>query len=248
MSTTRRTWEALDLGPWWTVRASASETTARSDFDAQPETTARPAATVEPLCAPISVRPEWSALEEAALGCRRCGLCETRNKVVFGTGSREARWLIIGEAPGEQEDLQGEPFVGPAGRLLDQMLRAIALDRAQDVYITNVLKCRPPRNRDPASEEVAQCRPHLIAQMERLSPHIILTLGRFAATAVLGVDQPLGRLRGQVHLLEQGGLRIPVVATFHPAYLLRSPLEKARAWSDLRLARRTLAATAPTAG
>ena len=236
MDATRRAWEALELGPWWTSRAPSP------DSPPQSEPTANPAPIDEPVHTPIALGPNWSALEEAALGCRRCGLCETRNTVVFGTGAREARWLIIGEAPGEQEDLQGEPFVGPAGRLLDQMLRAMGLDRAQDVYITNVLKCRPPRNRDPSPDEVAQCRPHLVAQMERLAPRIILTLGRFAATAVLGVDQPLGRLRGQVHTLEQRDQRIPVIATFHPAYLLRSPLEKARAWSDLRLAHRTLAA------
>jgi DNA polymerase len=187
--------------------------------------------------APIAdVRPaldlDWEALEGAVAGCRACGLCETRHNTVFGVGPQRADWMVIGEAPGENEDLQGEPFVGQAGQLLDNMLRAIGLDRRSNVYIANVLKCRPPGNRNPEPQEVAQCEPFLRRQVELVQPRIILAMGRFAVQSLLQSQEPVGKLRGRVHSY-QG---VPLVVTYHPAYLLRNLADKAKAWSDLCLA------------
>lgn len=154
---------------------------------------------------------------------------------MFGVGDCAADWLIVGEAPGAEEDLTGEPFVGRAGRLLDQMLLAVGLDRSR-VYIANVLKCRPPGNRDPQAGEIAECIGYLHRQIALLQPRIILVVGRVAAQALLAQEQPLGRMRGQAWTLPGG--RTPVVVTYHPAYLLRKPSEKAKAWQDLLLARR----------
>jgi uracil-DNA glycosylase len=183
---------------------------------------------------------DWAALRQAVADCRACSLCRSRRQTVFGVGHLQARWLVVGEAPGEQEDLQGEPFVGAAGQLLDRMLAALGLTRAADgpqppeqrVYIANTLKCRPPRNRNPAAEELAQCEPFLVRQIELLQPRLILAMGRFAVQALLRTDEPIGRLRGRVHRY-QG---VPLVVSYHPAYLLRNPPDKARAWEDLCLA------------
>ena len=183
---------------------------------------------------------DWPALREAVAGCRACGLCESRSQTVFGTGHPQAHWMVVGEAPGEQEDAQGEPFVGASGRLLDRMLAALQLTRAIDgdmpaaqrVYIANTLKCRPPRNRNPTAEESAQCEPFLVRQIELLKPRIILAMGKFAVQSLLRSDEPIGRLRGRVHRY-QG---VPLIVTYHPAYLLRSLPEKAKAWEDLCLA------------
>jgi uracil-DNA glycosylase len=182
----------------------------------------------------------WPELRAAVAECRLCALCETRTQTVFGVGHPQAHWLIVGEAPGEQEDLQGEPFVGAAGQLLDRMLAALQLTRAEDgaepperrVYIANTLKCRPPRNRNPAPEEMQRCEPYLVRQIELLQPRIILAMGRFAVQALLRTDAPIGKLRGQVHRY-QG---VPLVVSYHPAYLLRNLPDKARAWEDLCLA------------
>ncbi|MFO6420318.1 uracil-DNA glycosylase family protein [Hylemonella sp. W303a] len=185
----------------------------------------------------------WDDLETAVAGCQACGLCKSRKNTVFGVGHRQARWLIVGEAPGENEDLQGEPFVGQAGKLLDNMLKVLGRsrtsdDEAQSVYIANVLKCRPPGNRNPAPEEVLQCEPYLRRQVALLQPRIILAMGRFAVQSLLQhsvpdvATLPLGRLRGQVHRYEG----VPVVVSYHPAYLLRTPQDKAKAWEDLCLA------------
>ena len=182
---------------------------------------------------------DWAALRARVSGCRACGLHEHRTQTVFGVGDPAARWLFIGEAPGAEEDRQGEPFVGRAGQLLDAMLAALGLDREQ-VFIANVLKCRPPGNRDPRSDEVAACAPFLNRQIQLIDPGIVVALGRISAQRLLDTDAPLGRLRGRVHALEPAGK--PLVATYHPAYLLRKPSDKSRAWSDLLLARRTLAA------
>lgn len=171
---------------------------------------------------------DWGALEAAIRACEACGLCRTRRQAVPGTGSRSAQVLVVGEAPGAEEDQRGEPFVGRAGELLDQMLLAVGLDRRR-VYIANVLKCRPPENRNPAAEEVAACSPFLSRQIALLRPAVILALGSFAARALLGGEGKVGALRGGRHLY-QG---VPVVVSYHPAYLLRSPQEKARAWEDL---------------
>lgn len=180
---------------------------------------------------------DWQQLQEKVAACTACGLHETRTQTVFGVGKQDADWLIIGEAPGHEEDLSGEPFVGRAGKLLDQMLLAVGLDR-QSVFIANVLKCRPPGNRDPAKEEVAACRHYLERQIEMIQPRIVLAVGRIAAQKLLATDAPLGRLRGRRHFLKDGTL--PLVVTYHPAYLLRSPSQKAKAWQDLCLARRIL--------
>lgn len=185
---------------------------------------------------------DWPVLRETVAGCRACGLCETRTQTVFGVGHEQAHWMVVGEAPGEQEDRQGEPFVGPAGQLLDRMLAALQLTRAaadgaapsQRVYIANSLKCRPPRNRNPAPEELAQCEPFLLRQIALVKPRIIVAMGRFAVQALLRSDEAVGRLRGRIHRL-QG---VPLVVTYHPAYLLRNPPDKARAWEDLCLAAR----------
>ncbi|BBA32648.1 phage SPO1 DNA polymerase-like protein [Methylocaldum marinum] len=175
----------------------------------------------------------WEDLEARVAGCTTCALHQGRTQTVFGVGNREAGWMVIGEAPGEQEDLQGEPFVGRAGQLLNEMIRAVGL-RREAVYIANVVKCRPPRNRDPATEEAAACEEYLKGQVALLKPKIILAVGRVAAQNLLKTTTPIGKLRGQVHYYD----RIPLVVTYHPAYLLRSQTEKRRAWEDLKLAMR----------
>ncbi len=178
---------------------------------------------------------DWDELEQRVRECRRCALCETRTQTVFGVGSRQARWMFIGEAPGEQEDLRGEPFVGRAGQLLDEMIKALGLTR-EAVYIANVLKCRPPRNRDPSQEEAAACEAYLLSQVALIKPDILIAVGRIAAQNLLKTATPIGKLRGIVHDYHS----TPLVVTYHPAYLLRSQTEKRRAWEDLKLARRTL--------
>lgn len=192
--------------------------------EAEPEITA---STPAPACG-------WDELQGRVTHCVACTLHQTRTQTVFGVGDRNADWMVIGEAPGEQEDLQGEPFVGRAGLLLNEMLRAIGLAREQ-VYIANILKCRPPKNRDPQPEEAAACENFLINQLALVQPRIILAVGRVAAQNLLKTSTPIGKLRGGLH--DYHG--VPVVVTYHPAYLLRSPSEKRRAFDDLRLALRT---------
>lgn len=178
---------------------------------------------------------DWEALREQVRACTRCPLHTTRTQGVFGVGSREAQWLVVGEAPGAEEDRRGEPFVGRAGHLLDAMLRSIGLSRTTNVYIANVLKSRPPGNRDPRPEEVAACRPYLLQQIRLLRPRLMLAVGRIAAQNLLATDAPLGRLRGRVHHF--GELNTPLIVTYHPAYLLRTPGDKRKAWEDLKFAR-----------
>ena len=180
----------------------------------------------------------WQVLQDAVRSCTKCGLHKTRTQTVFGVGNPTASWMFIGEAPGADEDRQGEPFVGRAGQLLNAMLFAIGLKR-EEVYIANVLKCRPPGNRDPQPEEVAQCEPYLIRQIEHIRPKLIVALGRHAAHSLLKTEVPLARLRGQ-RLSYHG---IPLIVTYHPAYLLRSPGEKRKAWEDLMLAKNMMATT-----
>jgi DNA polymerase len=184
--------------------------------------------------APTVAAADWESLEETVRKCTRCALHKTRTQTVFGVGRRDAALMVIGEAPGGEEDRQGEPFVGPAGQLLNAMLRAIELER-RDVYIANILKCRPPNNRDPTPEESSTCTPYLNRQIELLRPRVILALGRIAGQWLLQSELPIGRLRGQVS--RYGDAEIPLVVTYHPAYLLRSPLAKAKAWQDLCLVR-----------
>jgi len=208
--------DELGIGPAWRLREAAPAT---------------------PLTTPNSPLTTWDALAEAVSHCTACKLHSTRTHGVLGVGDRNADWLIIGEAPGADEDAQGEPFVGQAGKLLDAMLAAIDLKRGNKVYITNVLKSRPPGNRNPEPDEVAACRPYLLAQIELIQPKLILALGRFAAQSLLDTDEAVGRLRGRVHRFQN----VPLVVTYHPAYLLRNLPDKARAWEDLCLARRTMA-------
>ena len=177
----------------------------------------------------------WHALQGEVIACTKCALHATRTQAVFGVGDQQAQWLVVGEAPGAEEDRRGEPFVGRAGQLLDAMLRAIGLARGENVYIANILKSRPPGNRDPRPEEVASCLPYLMQQIALLQPVIILAVGRIAAQNLLGTEAPLGRLRGRVHRF--GELNTPLVVTYHPAYLLRTPADKRKAWEDLKFAR-----------
>lgn len=177
----------------------------------------------------------WDDLRAAVAACTSCSLHTSRTQTVFGVGDTQADWMIIGEAPGAEEDRRGEPFVGRAGKLLDEMLRAVGRSRDR-VFIANILKCRPPNNRDPKAEESAACRGYLQRQIELVEPKIILAVGRIAAQLLLETDEPVGRLRGSRHQLGD----TPLVVTYHPAYLLRSPTQKRKAWDDLCLAKRLM--------
>ncbi len=214
----------------------------------QPPPATRPASPVvlAPRAAGIDTM-DWPALRGAVSACTACKLCQGRQQTVFGVGNLRAQWMIVGEAPGEQEDLQGEPFVGKSGQLLDNMLRAIGLTRGEaapptQVYIANSVKCRPQGNRYPEPDELAQCEPFLIRQVALVQPKIILAMGRFAVQSLLRSSEPIGKLRGRVHHY-QG---VPLIVTYHPAYLLRNLADKARAWDDLCLALDTARAPTPT--
>jgi DNA polymerase len=174
---------------------------------------------------------DWPALEEAVAGCRACGLCERRTRTVFGVGNHKADVMFIGEGPGADEDRQGEPFVGRAGQLLNRMLAAAGYARA-DVYIANIVKCRPPNNRDPNPDEAAACRAYLERQIALVQPRLIVCLGRVPAHNLLGTTEPVGRLRGRMHRFRPPG--IPLLVTYHPSYYLRSPEQKAAGWQDLQ--------------
>jgi len=189
----------------------------------------------EAPAAPAIHTLDWDALSERVASCQLCRLCEKRTNTVFGVGDRGADWMLIGEAPGENEDRLGEPFVGQAGKLLDNMLRSLTLARDTNVYIANVIKCRPPGNRNPEPDEVARCEPYLQRQVALVKPKLIVALGRFAAQSLLKTEASISSLRGRVHEYEG----VPVIVTYHPAYLLRSLPDKAKAWADLCLARDT---------
>jgi DNA polymerase len=241
--------EALGIELWRPRRAAVPAAPVPAEPPPAIARAAAPAALPLPAAAggPAAESPDdWQQLRAEVAGCTRCGLATGRTQTVFGVGDVNARWLVIGEAPGEQEDLRGEPFVGAAGQLLDRMLLAIDLPRPT-VFIANILKCRPPGNRDPRPDEVACCLPYLLRQIALLRPAIILCVGRIAAQTLLATDTPIGRLRGQVHRF--GPLQTPLVVTYHPSYLLRSPGEKRKAWEDLKFARRvfqeTTGASAP---
>lgn len=211
-----------------------------------PVTRAPARATIPLAVVPAEMSADQAALMEAIRACSACELGTRRRHAVPGMGDPAPDWLVVGEAPGEEEDRQGLPFVGRAGQLLDRMLAAMSLSREHKVYIANVIKCRPPQNRNPDPVEIAQCEPYLLRQIELLQPRFILALGRFAAHTLLahstqpGAEAlrklPLGKLRGQVHEVEIAGRRLPLVVSYHPAYLLRSPGEKAKSWADLCLA------------
>ncbi len=179
----------------------------------------------------------WMQLKEAVPACTACGLHKSRTQTVFGVGDEDADWMLIGEAPGAEEDRLGEPFVGQAGKLLDSMLAAVGLARGDNVYIANVLKCRPPGNRNPEPDEVAKCTPYLGRQIELVRPKLIVAMGRFAAQTLLNTDATVASLRGRVHAYAG----VPLIVTYHPAYLLRNLPDKAKAWADLVFARKTMA-------
>ena len=222
----------------WERRASPAAGSPAMASAETAEPAAPPPAEVEPATSTGAVASEvaglgWEALRERVLGCTACQLHSSRTQAVFGVGNPDADWLIVGEAPGAEEDRRGEPFVGRAGQLLDAILRAVGQDR-KTAYIANILKCRPPNNRDPQPEEISFCQDYLARQIALIRPRLILAVGRIAAQHLLATDQPIGRLRGRVH--HWGETAIPLVVTYHPAYLLRSPGEKRKVWQDLRLA------------
>jgi uracil-DNA glycosylase family 4 len=247
----------LGLLPVWRLRTPASPAASVTEPSPQP-------ASAEPVAARTSeARPQparaapavsaalpldahtaqiagmaWPQLKESVAGCAACPLHKGRNKTVFGVGDEEAAWMFVGEGPGAEEDQKGEPFVGQAGKLLDNMLAAIALRRGKNVYITNVVKCRPPGNRNPEAAEVAQCEPYLHRQIALIKPKLIVALGKVAAVNLLKRDAAVASMRGKLH--EYQG--IPLIVTYHPAYLLRSLPEKAKAWIDLRFAVDTMQA------
>ena len=225
MATRDEILDELGLAPRWRLRA-------RGDTDVVALDRA-PAATDR--VARIRVLA-YDELADDIVACTACGLCRTRQRAVPGVGDARAEWMFIGEAPGAEEDARGEPFVGQAGRLLDNMLAALGLDRRRGVYIANVLKCRPPNNRTPEPLEVDACRPYLERQIALVDPRLVVALGRSAASTLLGVDASIASLRGRVHRLHGR----PLVVTYHPAYLLRSLPDKAKAWEDLLFARRVL--------
>jgi uracil-DNA glycosylase len=216
--------------------AAAGESQCGERADATPAPGGQPPRTVSGTApAETTDLGRWEALRAEVLTCTRCSLHAGRTQGVFGVGNPRADWMVIGEAPGAEEDRRGEPFVGRAGQLLDAMLRAIGLSRAENVYIANILKSRPPNNRDPRPEEVGACLPYLRRQIELVRPRLLLAVGRIAAQNLLGTEESLSRLRGRLHRF--GELNTPLVVTYHPAYLLRNPADKRKAWEDLKFAR-----------
>lgn len=243
--------QALGLEPWERRHPSAAPGRAAAapvSRAAVAEPAAAPLAAVAP--APKAVRPAaparvtgplgWDELRQAVSGCRECRLCETRTNTVFGVGPLEAPLMVVGEGPGADEDARGEPFVGRAGKLLDEMLRAIGRSRQTDTYIANVVKCRPPGNREPAEDEAEACRGYLEQQLRLVKPRLIVALGRVAAQRLLVTDTPIGKMRGQSYTW--GPESTPLMVTYHPAYLLRNPAEKAKSWDDLKKVHRFLQA------
>jgi uracil-DNA glycosylase len=232
--------DALGIDRWVPRNAPAQVASSLESAPAAEVTIAKTVTVRAPAATPFVPLPpseDWGVLRERVAGCTACAeLCRTRTQTVFGVGNTRAEWLIIGEAPGGEEDRQGEPFVGRAGQLLNAMLLAIGLPR-ETVFIANILKCRPPGNRDPKPEEISRCLPYLSNQIALLKPRIILVVGRIAAQNLLATDAPLARLRGKLHAFGDAGT--PLIVTYHPAYLLRTPADKRKAWEDLKFARAT---------
>jgi DNA polymerase len=233
----------MGLGPVWRLRAPTVAMPAE-EVVAPPPATAVPLPEAAPATAPVagvafvasSGAMDWDELAATVAACRKCRLCEARKQAVLGVGDRSADWLFVGEGPGAEEDQRGEPFVGQAGKLLDNMLAAIDLKRGEDVYIANAVKCRPPENRTPAPEEAAACRPYLERQIELIRPKLIVALGRPAAQTLLQTEIKIAAARGKLH--DYRG--IPLIVTYHPAYLLRTLPDKAKAWEDLCFMRQTM--------
>ncbi len=231
----------LELLPAWKPRQRTSGTAPSPaiDITASAEQISQ-LPSIQPTAQPIASL-DWQTLQQVVSNCQACALAKTRTQTVFGVGDTDADWLFVGEAPGAEEDKRGEPFVGAAGQLLDNMLAAIRLRRGENVYIANVLKCRPPENRDPQGEEVKKCDPYLKRQVELIRPKLIVALGKFAAQSLLGSEETIASMRGKLH--DYNG--VPVIVTYHPAFLLRSLNEKAKAWEDLCFARATMSSLMP---
>ena len=257
---------ALDLDVWTTRPAVAAASAAAAAVDSASDTDVPPIAMSNPASRPAVIPPrrpptpasapatllaeleptppayiapaDWQGLADAVRSCDRCKLCKTRTNTVFGVGPTDAPLMVIGEGPGAEEDARGEPFVGAAGKLLDEMLKSVGRTRSDNVYIANVVKCRPPGNRDPEADEVAACRPFLDRQIELLKPSLILALGRIAAQRLLGSNAPLSKLRDALHVY--GPASTPVRVSYHPAYLLRTPADKRKSWEDLKQVHRAL--------
>ena len=233
----------MGLGPVWKLRVPTAAMPVE-EVVAPPPATAMPLPEAAPTIAPVpgvaSMAPPgataWDELAVTVAACRKCSLCEARKQAVLGVGDRNADWLFVGEGPGAEEDQRGEPFVGQAGKLLDNMLAAIGIKRGEDVYIANAVKCRPPENRTPTPEETATCRPYLERQIELIRPKLIVALGRPAAQTLLQTEIKIAAARGKLH--DYDG--IPLIVTYHPAYLLRTLPDKARAWEDLCFMRQTM--------
>jgi DNA polymerase len=221
----------MGLSPVWRLRSAAPEEVAVAQAPLQQVSVPQEARSDSPVA-----DMDWTRLKAKVAGCTDCKLRAGCTQTVFGVGDEQAQWMLVGEAPGAEEDRLGEPFVGQAGRLLDNMLAAIDLKRGENVYIANVLKCRPPGNRNPEPDEVAKCSPHLLRQVALIKPKLILAMGRFAAQTLLGTDATIASMRGRVH--QYAG--VPLVVTYHPAYLLRTLPDKAKAWADLLFAKRTI--------
>jgi uracil-DNA glycosylase len=262
----QRAWQALQIGPIWTDDSlvlaapigaapafspvlqpavqSETQPALRADLQPAQDSVHLVAGTVAIFQAALT-KLDWPQLTEAANACEQCGLCQSRKQAVFGSGQPQmdgAGWMIVGEAPGDLEDQSGQPFQGPAGQLLDQMLKAVGLNRNTDCVITNAVKCMPPNDRSPSVSEVNHCKPYLLAQIELVQPKVLLLLGRVAAKAVLGQDQSIAQWRGadaanersgQYQYELKDGTAIAVVVSYHPSYLVREPTEKAKSWSDL---------------
>jgi uracil-DNA glycosylase, family 4 len=226
----------LGLTPLWRTRTEVHGRASAEKAEAAVEPVSDPHVDAKEDRRAQILRMGWDELKASVEGCIACPLFQSRTRTVFGIGDKNADWLYVGEGPGAQEDATGEPFVGQAGKLLDNMLAAIDLKRGQNVYIANIVKCRPPENRAPTSHEAHQCEPYLARQIELMKPRLIIALGKVAAENLLHTDANLGSLRGRLH--QHSG--IPVIVTYHPAYLLRTLPAKAKAWEDLCFARRTM--------
>ena len=238
--------QEMGLGPVWRLREAAAAADELPVAEAAVQIAPVAAMPVALARSPVSVSADaivglgWPELRDAIAGCSNCDLCQERQQAVPGVGDEQADWLFIGEGPGAEEDARGEPFVGQAGKLLDAMLAAIDLKRGENVYIANAVKCRPPGNRTPEPAEMAACLPYLKRQITLIQPKLIVLLGRAAMHAVLNEDSALGASRGKLFEYRDGSLVVPVIVTYHPAYLLRNLPDKAKAWEDLCLARRTM--------
>lgn len=228
--------QAMGLGPVWELRNHASEQPVFQQMDggtSAPQQVSEPSETID-----------LGVLAQQVAQCRACGLCQTRTQTVFADGVPGSPLMVVGEAPGADEDQQGFPFVGRTGQLLDKMLHAVGMNRRSNVYIANVLKCRPPGNRNPEASEIEQCAPFLLKQIQASQPKVLFLVGRFAINALLKTEKPISQLRGAVHQIELNCLQIPAVVSYHPAYLLRRPEEKSKSWDDLLLLSRTLSSMA----